>query len=169
MAISWARRIFRIVSGHHEPAFTVGSFATTTPSRPCTMPRPVTTPAAGAWPSYWSYATRRPISTNGAPSSQSLVTRSRADSFPCAWSLATFAEPPPWRRRSSSARTSALSSRSRVVTAESGFLAGALGEPGADVVHQLAGRRARPEQLANPHRLERLHVLARDDPAPGDE
>ncbi len=30
IAISCARRIFLIVSGHHEPAFTVASFATTT-------------------------------------------------------------------------------------------------------------------------------------------
>ena len=36
-----------IVSGHHEPAFTVASFATTTHSRPSTMPMPVTTPGAG--------------------------------------------------------------------------------------------------------------------------
>jgi hypothetical protein len=34
IAISWARRIFRIVSGHHEPAFTVASLATITTSRP---------------------------------------------------------------------------------------------------------------------------------------
>ncbi len=61
-----------MVSGHHEPAFTVASFATTTTSRPCTTPSPVTTPAPGAWPSYSSYATSRPISTKGAPASQSL-------------------------------------------------------------------------------------------------
>jgi len=36
IAISCARRIFRIVSGHQEPAFTVASFATITTSRPCT-------------------------------------------------------------------------------------------------------------------------------------
>ena len=33
IAISCARRIFVIVSGHHEPAFTVASFATTITSR----------------------------------------------------------------------------------------------------------------------------------------
>ena len=52
IAISWARRIFLIVSGHQEPAFTVASFATTTTGRPPTRPSPVTTPAAGAWLSY---------------------------------------------------------------------------------------------------------------------
>ena len=54
IATSWARRIFRIVSGHHDPAFTVASLATTTTSRPSTTPTPVMTPAPGAWPSYWS-------------------------------------------------------------------------------------------------------------------
>jgi hypothetical protein len=51
MAISCARSILVIVSGHHEPAFTVASLAITTTSRPCTVPKPVTTPAAGACPS----------------------------------------------------------------------------------------------------------------------
>ena len=51
IAISWARSILVIVSGHQEPAFTVASFATTTTSRLCTRPTPVTTPAAGACPS----------------------------------------------------------------------------------------------------------------------
>ena len=51
MAISWARSIFRMVSGHHEPALTVASLATTTTSRPDTTPTPVTTPAPGALPS----------------------------------------------------------------------------------------------------------------------
>ncbi len=54
MAISCARSILRIVSGHQEPALTVASLATMTISRPSTVPIPVTTPAAGAWPSYWS-------------------------------------------------------------------------------------------------------------------
>jgi hypothetical protein len=48
MAISCARRILVMVSGHHDPAFTVASFATTTTSRSSTLPTPVTTPAAGA-------------------------------------------------------------------------------------------------------------------------
>src|SRR6266850_2135407 len=50
MAISCARRIFLIVSGHHDPAFTVASLATTTTSLPPTWPIVVTTPAAGAVP-----------------------------------------------------------------------------------------------------------------------
>ncbi len=48
MAISWARSILVMVSGHHEPAFTVASFATTTTGRSWIWPRPVTTPAPGA-------------------------------------------------------------------------------------------------------------------------
>ena len=51
IAISCARRIFPIVSGHHDPALTVASFATTTASRPPMRPTTVTTPAAGACPS----------------------------------------------------------------------------------------------------------------------
>ncbi len=51
IAISWARSILGIVSGHHEPAFTVASLATTTVSRPSTTPTPVITPTDGAFPS----------------------------------------------------------------------------------------------------------------------
>src|SRR6476661_7354622 len=50
IAISCARRIFLIVSGHQEPALTVASLATTTTSLPSTLPTTVTTPAAGAAP-----------------------------------------------------------------------------------------------------------------------
>src|SRR5690348_15160203 len=103
-----------------------------------------------------------------APESHSRSTRSRADSLPWACSFSIFAAPPPSRRRSSSARTSALSARSRVVTALSGFLARPFGEPGADVVDQVAGRRAGTEELSCAHRLEGVHVLARDDAAARD-
>jgi hypothetical protein len=51
IATSCARSIFVIVSGHHEPAFTVASLATTTTSRPSMVPTPVITPAPGACPS----------------------------------------------------------------------------------------------------------------------
>jgi hypothetical protein len=51
MATSCARSIFVMVSGHHDPAFTVASLATTTTGRSCTQPMPVTTPTPGAWPS----------------------------------------------------------------------------------------------------------------------
>jgi acetylornithine/succinyldiaminopimelate/putrescine aminotransferase len=51
IAISWARSILLIVSGHQDPALTVASFAMTTVGRPWTVPMPVTTPAAGALPS----------------------------------------------------------------------------------------------------------------------
>jgi hypothetical protein len=52
IAISWARSILVMVSGHQLPAFTVASLATITTSRPQTSPTPVSTPAAGAFPSY---------------------------------------------------------------------------------------------------------------------
>src|SRR6266436_4559776 len=55
IAISCARKIFLIVSGHHDPALTVASFATTTTSRPSTKPTVVTTPAAGAVPTSSSF------------------------------------------------------------------------------------------------------------------
>ena len=51
IAISCARKIFVIVSGHQAPAFTVASFATITAGRPSMRANPVTTPADGAWPS----------------------------------------------------------------------------------------------------------------------
>ena len=123
IAISCARRIFRMVSGHHDPALTVASFATMTTSRPCTVPTPVTTPADGASPSYWSHATRRPISRNRVPSSQSRATRSRAVSLPWRCCFAARSGPPPALTRSSSSRTCALSSLSLDVTlaAAAGF------------------------------------------------
>ena len=40
-----------MVSGHHAPALTVASLATITAGLPSIVPSPVTTPAAGAWPS----------------------------------------------------------------------------------------------------------------------
>src|SRR5215218_7249562 len=100
-----------------------------------------------------------------APWSHSPATRSRAVSFPCLCCFSAFSGPPPWRRRSSSARISALSSRSRLVTGASGFLMRLLGEPVLDVLDQLGGRGAGPEQLAGTHCVEGVHVLLRDDPA----
>ena len=47
IATSCARRSFRIVSGHEEPAFTGASLETMTTSRPSTTPMPVMTPAPG--------------------------------------------------------------------------------------------------------------------------
>src|SRR5690242_18176830 len=170
MATSCARRIFVIVSGHQEPAFTVASFATTTTGRRWITPTPVTTPAAGAWPSYRSYATSSPSSTKREPTSHSRSTRSRAVSFPCACCFSMRSGPPPWRRRASSARSSSLSSRSRlVVTWRSRFLGRVLGEPRLDVLDELRRRRARPEELSRAHRLERVHVLPRDDAPSRDE
>src|SRR5665213_581837 len=116
MAISCARRIFLIVSGHHEPAFTVGSFATTTTARPSTTARPVTTPADGACPSYWSYATSNPTSSNRVPVSHKRATRSRADSFPWLCNFLSLAAPPPCWSFCSSSRSSASSDLSLEVT-----------------------------------------------------
>ena len=47
-AISVIRMIFSTVRAPHEPAFTLGSLATTSAGRPSTRPRPVTTPSAGS-------------------------------------------------------------------------------------------------------------------------
>src|SRR5712692_2841446 len=54
IAISCVRRIFLIVSGHHDPAFTVASCSTTTTSLPPRRPIVVTTPAPGTAPISWS-------------------------------------------------------------------------------------------------------------------
>src|SRR2546425_5250567 len=114
MAISCARRIFLIVSGHHEPAFTVAYFATTTTGRPATRPTPVTTPAAGARPSYWSYAISSPISNHAPSGSRHLATRSRAVSFPCSCWRRILSGPPPCCRRVRSSWYSAERVLSRV-------------------------------------------------------
>src|SRR3954454_24677443 len=103
------------------------------------------------------------------PGSQRPATRSRAVSLPCLCCFSALSGPPPWRRRSSSARTSARSSRSGLVTAASGFLMRLLGEPSLDVLDQLGGRRARAEQLARAHGVERVHVFLRDDATAGDQ
>ncbi len=73
-ADSVARTIFSTVRAPHDPAFTVGSLATTIAGRPSTRPRPVTTPSAGS-PSAIALA-YRPSSTN-VPSSKSSAMRSR--------------------------------------------------------------------------------------------
>src|SRR5665647_636574 len=104
--------------------------------------------------------------------SQSFAMRSRADNFPCEWSLAILSAPPPCLSFASSSRTSALSSRRRDVTSGArlrGVLAFAGGEPILDVVDQLSRRRTWPEQPADALCLERVHVFARNDAAAGDE
>src|SRR5271170_6497518 len=90
--------------------------------------------------------------------------RSRAVSFPLACCLAIFSAPPPWRMRSSSARTSSLSVRSRL-TGRLYRLPLPLGEPLPDVLDQLSGRCAGAKEPAHPQLAERVHVLFRDDPA----
>ncbi len=84
-AISVVRTIFSTVRAPHEPAFTVGSLATTSAGRPSTRPRPVTTPSAGR-PLAWAFASW-PSSTN-VPSSNSSASRSRTYSLCCSRSLA---------------------------------------------------------------------------------
>src|SRR5919106_1604269 len=168
IATSCARRIFLMVSGHHEPALTVASFATTTAGRPATRPSPVTTPAAGAWPSYASYATRSPISNQGPSGSRSAATRSRAVSLPCSCWRRTRSAPPPCSSRALSARYSSVRVWRRPVRVSE--LGGDMvGRPFFDVLHQVAGRRTGPEQLADPAPLERLHILGRNDAASGDQ
>src|SRR2546423_522100 len=103
-----------MVSGPHDPAFTVASLATTTTGRPEIRPSPVTTPAAGAWPSYWSQATSRPTSNHSAPWSSSAATRSRAVSFPCSCWRRTLSGPPPCSSCCCSSRNCAVRLLSRV-------------------------------------------------------
>src|SRR5204862_393937 len=62
----------------HEPAFTVGSLATTRAGRPSTSSEPVTTPSAGRFPA--AALASSPSSTN-EPSSPSSRIRSRTGSF----------------------------------------------------------------------------------------
>src|SRR5690242_10619802 len=128
---------------------------------------PVTTPAPGAWPSYSSYATRRPISRKRDSGSQRRVMRSRAVSFPCLCCRAILSAPPPSLSFSSSSRTSALNSRSRVTGSR--FLPFAFGEPAADVVDQRCRRCSGTEQLTDPARAQRVHVFFRNDAATRDE
>src|SRR5574341_55062 len=166
IATSCARRIFLIVSGHHDRALTVASFATTPAGRPPISPSPVTTPAAGAWPSYWSYATRSPISSQRSPGSSSFVTRSRAVSFPCSRCFLMRSGPPPCSRRAWSARYAAVRAWSRL-TSVSGL--DVLGGPLGDVANEVGGGAAGPEQLPDAPPLERLHILGGNDAAAGDQ
>src|SRR5215831_11685584 len=82
-AISCARRCFLTVIGKYVPPLTVASLATITTSRPETRPTPVTSPAAGASPSYIPSAreTRRsgdrPGSAEAPSSSPSELRRRR--------------------------------------------------------------------------------------------
>src|SRR3990172_4157518 len=162
IAISWARSILAMVSGHHAPALTVASLSTTTASLPCTTPIPVMTPAPGAWPSYRSWAIRRPISTQGAPGSSRPATRSLGGSFPCWRMRSARSLPPPSRRRLARARYSAVSCLSLSV-------AKVPSRPGLDVVHEVAGGSAGPEEPAHAELLEVRDVSRRDDPAPGQQ
>ena len=84
-ATSVIRMIFSTVRAPQEPALTAGSLATTSAGRPCTSPRPVTTPSAGS-PSAMALASW-PSSTK-LPSSNSSAIRSRTYSLSAAASLA---------------------------------------------------------------------------------
>ena len=79
-AASDARTIFSTVRAPHEPAFTIGSLATTMAGTPSIVPRPVTTPSAG---SPVAMALASTASSTNDPSSSSRSMRSRAVSFPC--------------------------------------------------------------------------------------
>src|SRR5438093_2172895 len=170
IAISWARSIFLIVSGHQQPAFTVASFATTTTGRPAIRPRPVTTPAPGACPSYWSNATSRPISNQVPPWSSRASIRSRAVSFPCSCWRRTLSGPPPCSRRALSSRYSAVRVLRRLKGDErrgtgTGSRRDMLGCPLFDVFHQIRRGRARSEQPPDTVLAQRCDVLRRNDPA----
>ena len=84
-ATSVIRMIFSTVRAPQEPAFTLGSLATTRAGRPWTRPRPVTTPSAGS-PSASALASW-PSSVK-VPGSKSRSIRSRTKSLFAAASLA---------------------------------------------------------------------------------
>src|SRR5690606_545019 len=77
-AYSVIRTIFSTVRAPQEPAFTVGSLATTHTGRPSIRPTPVTTPSAGR--SSARLLASRPSSTN-EPASSSRASRSRTKSL----------------------------------------------------------------------------------------
>src|SRR5512138_202726 len=77
-ACSVSRTIFSTVRAPHDPAFTVGSLATTHTGRPSMRPTPVTTPSAGR--SSARLLARSPSSTN-EPASSSSERRSRTNSL----------------------------------------------------------------------------------------
>src|SRR5262245_30675617 len=83
-ARSVSRTIFSTVRAPHEPAFTVGSLATTHTGRPSMVPSPVMTPSAGR---SWPRALANSPSSTSEPLSSSRSRRSRTNSFP--W-LASF-------------------------------------------------------------------------------
>jgi hypothetical protein len=70
IATSVIRTIFSTVRAPHEPAFTVGSLATSRAGRPSTSARPVTTPSAGrpglSALASWASSTKLPSSTSRA-------------------------------------------------------------------------------------------------------
>ncbi len=151
IAISCARRILVIVSGHHEPAFTVASLATTTTSRPATMPTPVITPAAGAWPSYGRTPRAGRFRAMAHRDRTSCATRSRAVSCPCRAASRSCRRLPPFAKPgSSSAREvggELAQSRASRFTARAA--ARALRDPVLDVRDQVRRGRARSEELAD--------------------
>ena len=103
MAISWARRILVMVSGHHAPAFTVASLATTTAGRPSMRPIPVTTPAAGRLALVAVIGDQQANFEKEAPGSSSAARCARGPSSSRRDAGVRCAPaPPPWRRRSSS-------------------------------------------------------------------
>ena len=96
-AITCARMIFLQVIGKNAPAFTVASLAMIITSRPCTVPMPVITPAAGAPPysRYMFHAANNPSSVNAVPASTSSAMRSRAVNRPCRCWRSMPEGPPP--------------------------------------------------------------------------
>src|SRR3954451_24995852 len=104
-AYSVTRTIFSTVLAPHEPAFTVGSLATTQTARPSIVPTPVTTPSAGrSSPGADAFASS--ASSMNEPSSSSRSMRSRTNSLCCSSSLSASFARLPVRARSLAARIS---------------------------------------------------------------
>ena len=112
MAISCARRILGIVSGHHAPAFTVASLATITAGRPSMRANPGDHARAGRLTIVLVVGDQQPdLPETAMPGSISAAMRSRAVSFPSACCLSIFFAPPPVRNLSSSLCHSSTTAR----------------------------------------------------------
>src|SRR5690348_742819 len=145
-ATSCARRCFFTVIGKYVPPFTVASLATTTISRPCTRPMPVSRPAAGAASSYMPCAASGESSRNGEPGSSRARMRSRGSSLPRAACLSRAFAPPPAAARSSCALRSATSACNRSALARNSALLGSTRVSSTGMLNVHHGRRCMQTQ-----------------------
>ena len=172
IAISCARRIFLIVSGHQEPAFTVASLATTTTSRPCDDADAGDDAGAGRLAVVLVVRDEQADLEPGRTRVEQPLARARARvSLPCLCCCAMRVRAAALRAgASSSARTSSLSSRSRLTGGGHAFAAADCSANHVSMYSIEVGRgRAGPEQLADALLLQRVHVFLRDDAAAGDQ